>query len=129
MQTSARDECPPKGKTRAIAAAFQGKSRFRLTSAEFKGPNSELVHELLNASNKGQGVRVRITMRPRELNIDGVDLETLRPGTVCDVSVSVGTWLIVQGYAYPEMRRTEDDISEPSVDAEPLPVERDRRRK
>jgi hypothetical protein len=84
---------------------------------------------LLNASNKGQGVRVRITTRPRELNIEGVDLDTLRPGTVCDVSVSVGTWLVVQGYAYPEMRRSEDDGNDPSDDAEPLPVERDRRRK
>ena len=74
-------------------------------------------------------MRVRITTRPRELNIDGVDLETLRPGSVCDVSISVGTWLIVQGYAYPEMRRTEDDITEPPAEAEPLPVERDRRRK
>ena len=84
---------------------------------------------MLNASNKGQGVRVRITTRPRELNIEGVDLDTLRPGTVCDVSVSVGTWLVVQGYAYPEMRRSEDDGNDPSDDAEPLPVERDRRRK
>lgn len=84
---------------------------------------------MLNASNKGQGVRVRITTRPRELNIDGVELETLRPGTVCDVSISVGTWLIVQGYAYPEMRRSEDDLTDSVVDPEPLPVERDRRRK
>jgi hypothetical protein len=63
------------------------------------------------------------------LNIDGVELDTLRPGTVCDVSVSVGTWLIVQGYAYPEMRRTEDDLSDSGLAAEPLPIERDRRRK
>ena len=84
---------------------------------------------MLDASNKGQGVRVRITTRPRELNIDGVELETLRPGTVCDVSMSVGTWLIVQGYAYPEMRRSEDDLTDPVPDPEPLPVERDRRRK
>jgi hypothetical protein len=88
-----------------------------------------VVHGLLNASNKGQGVRVRITTRPRELNIEGVDLDTLRPGTVCDVSASVGTWLVVQGYAYPEMRRSEEDRNDPSYDAEPLPVERDRRRK
>lgn len=74
-------------------------------------------------------MRVRITTRPRELNIDGVDLDTLRPGAVCDVSMSVGTWLIVQGYAYPEMRRTEDDITEPTAETEPLPVECDRRRK
>ena len=74
-------------------------------------------------------MRVRITTRPRELNIEGVDLDTLRPGTVCDVSASVGTWLVVQGYAYPEMRRSEDDVNDPSDEAEPLPVERDRRRK
>ena len=94
-----------------------------------KSFNCKVVHGLLNASNKGRGVRVRITTRPRELNIDGVDLDTLRPGAVCDVSALVGTWLIVQGYAYPEMRRTDEDLTESSVAAEPPPVEVDRRRK
>jgi hypothetical protein len=69
-----------------------------------------LAPQLLNASNKGRGVRVRITDRPRERDIEGVSLDRMLPGTVCDVSSSVGTWLIVQGYGYPEMRRaTEED--------------------
>jgi hypothetical protein len=54
-------------------------------------------------------VRVRITVRPRERDIEGVSLDTLRPGTVCDVSVSIGSWLIVKGYAYPEMRRQSEE--------------------
>lgn len=34
----------------------------------------------------------------------------LHPGTVREVSASVGSWLITEGYAVPEMRRnTEDD--------------------
>jgi hypothetical protein len=58
-------------------------------------------------------VRVRIIAKPREHNIEGVSLDTLRLGAVCDVSASIGSWLIVQGYAYPEMRKTpEDDGSE-----------------
>jgi hypothetical protein len=28
---------------------------------------------------------------------------------VCDVSAALGSWLIVQGYADPEMRRTQED--------------------
>jgi len=54
-------------------------------------------------------VRVRIRERPREHDIEGVRLDRLRPGSVCDVSAAVGTWLIVQGYAYPEMRRIPED--------------------
>jgi hypothetical protein len=59
--------------------------------------------------HKGQGVRVRITERPRERDIEGVNLDTLRPGSVCDVSATIGSWLILQGYAYPEMRRTPEE--------------------
>jgi hypothetical protein len=54
-------------------------------------------------------VRVRITELPREPEIEGVKLDRMQPGAVRDVSSSVGTWLIVKGYAYPEMRRTEDE--------------------
>ena len=76
---------------------------------------------------KAKGVRVRITVRPRERDIEGMSLDTLRPGSVCDVSASIGSWLIVKGYAYPEMR------SEPEEDETPArPVKRDlsdRRRK
>jgi hypothetical protein len=38
-----------------------------------------------------------------------VSLDALRPGSVCDVSAVLGSWLIVQGYADPEMRRTQED--------------------
>jgi hypothetical protein len=54
-------------------------------------------------------VRVRIIAKPREHDIEGLSLDTLRPGMVFDVSPTIGSWLIVQGYAYPEMRRTADD--------------------
>ena len=60
-------------------------------------------------ASQGRGVRVRIRERPREHDIEGVRLDRFRPGSVCDVSAAVGTWLIVQGYAYPEMRRMPED--------------------
>jgi hypothetical protein len=72
-------------------------------------------------------VRVRITVRPRERDIEGMSLDTLRPGSVCDVSASIGSWLIVKGYAYPEMRRGPEEDERPT-----RPVKRnltDRRRK
>jgi hypothetical protein len=78
-------------------------------------------------ATKGRGVRVRITVRPRERDIEGMSLDTLRPGSVCDVSASIGTWLIVKGYAYPEMRRGPEEDEFPA-----RPVKRnlsDRRRK
>lgn len=80
-------------------------------------------------ATNGRGVRVRITKRPRELNIEGVDLDRMSPGNVVDVSATVGTWLVVQGYAYPEMRRMSEDSSDSDVSDEPLPVDRDRRRR
>lgn len=49
-------------------------------------------------------VKVRIRCTPRESEIDGVNLTTLTPGSVTDVSVSIGSWLIAEGYALPEMR-------------------------
>ena len=76
--------------------------------------------------NKSRGVRVRIIAKPREHDIEGVSLDTLRLGKVCDVSATVGSWLIVQGYAYPEMRRTAED--EESV-RQPKSVSPERRRK
>jgi hypothetical protein len=69
-------------------------------------------------------VRVRITVRPRERVIDGMSLDNLRPGSVCDVSATIGTWLIVQGYAYPEMRRLPEEH-----DIAGRRVKRDRREK
>ena len=50
------------------------------------------------------GVKVRIKVVPREPEMDGVSLDTLRPGSVREVSASIGTWLMAQGYAELEMR-------------------------
>ena len=36
--------------------------------------------------------------------MDGVKLIALTPGRVTDVSPSIGSWLITEGYAIPEMR-------------------------
>jgi hypothetical protein len=49
-------------------------------------------------------VKIRITRTPVEYEIDGVKLSTLTPGSVKDVSSTLGFWLIAQGYAWAEMR-------------------------
>lgn len=49
-------------------------------------------------------VKVRIKAAPREREVDGVRLDTYEPGTIRDVSPSIGAWLIAQGYADSEMR-------------------------
>jgi len=53
-------------------------------------------------------VRIRHTPPEHEHEIDGVKLGNLPRGAVRDVSPSLGTWLIVEGYADPEMRTEED---------------------
>jgi hypothetical protein len=53
-------------------------------------------------------VKVRIKKTPREDEVDGVRLDRLEPGTVREVSASVGSWLIAERYADPEMRRSTD---------------------
>jgi hypothetical protein len=54
-------------------------------------------------------VKVRIKKTPREDEVDGVRLDRLAPGTVREVSASVGSWLIAERYAEPEMRRNSGD--------------------
>jgi hypothetical protein len=49
-------------------------------------------------------VRVRIKTAPYEREMDGLRLDRFEPGSIRDVSSSLGTWLIVKGYAEPEMR-------------------------
>jgi len=49
-------------------------------------------------------VKVRITRTPRERELDGVRLDVLKAGMVRDLSSTLGFWLIMQGYAEPEMR-------------------------
>ena len=54
-------------------------------------------------------MKVRIKKTPREDEVDGVRLDRLEPGTVREVSASVGSWLIAERYADPEMRRNSGD--------------------
>ena len=54
-------------------------------------------------------MKVRIKKTPREDEVDGVRLDRLEPGTVREVSASVGSWLIAERYAEPEMRRNSGD--------------------
>ena len=54
-------------------------------------------------------MKVRITQKPRELELDGVRLDGLIQGMVRDVSSLMGAWLITQGYADLEMRQTRQD--------------------
>ncbi len=50
-------------------------------------------------------MKVRIRQTPRELELDGVPLDRLRPGAVRDVSPLLGTWLVTERYADVEMRQ------------------------
>lgn len=54
-------------------------------------------------------MKVRIKKTPREDEVDGVRLDRLEPGAVREVSASVGSWLIAERYAEPEMRRNSSD--------------------
>ena len=58
---------------------------------------------LLRFSDK---VKVRIRETPREHELDGVRLDNFVRGDVREVSPSIGSWLIAEGYAVPEMRQT-----------------------
>ena len=51
-------------------------------------------------------VRLRIVATPHEREIDGVSLESFMPGQLREVSATVGSWLIAEGYAELEMRST-----------------------
>jgi hypothetical protein len=76
-------------------------------------------------------VKVRIRKTPVEREIDGVKLDRLSPGAVRDMSPALASWLIVEGYAEPEMRRTspEDEYREVVSPLRPLAVACDRRRR
>lgn len=60
-------------------------------------------------------MRVRIRKKPTEQEMDGVNLDGFAPGTVRDVSASIGLWLVAEGYAEPEMRTAERDGGEGSI--------------
>ena len=61
-------------------------------------------------------MKVRIRETPQETEIDGVMLDKFEPGTVRDVSPTLGIWLVVQGYAYPEMRSMDEEAIRPRWD-------------
>ena len=49
-------------------------------------------------------MKVRIRKTPDEDELDGVRLDDMQPGTVREVSSSIGAWLVTERYAVPEMR-------------------------
>ena len=51
-------------------------------------------------------MKVRIKQAPREAEVDGVRLDTFKPGDVREVSPILGAWLVAEGYGVPEMRKT-----------------------
>ena len=64
---------------------------------------------------QGEVVKVRIRKKPDEHEMDGVNLDRLAPGTIRDVSPSIGAWLVAEGYAEPEMRRGDHDKDQPFI--------------
>ena len=70
------------------------------------------------AATRWVKVKVRISKTPEEEELDGVSLDSMRPGAVREVSPSIGAWLVAERYAVPEMRRDataheEDFLREP----------------
>jgi hypothetical protein len=50
-------------------------------------------------------VKVRIVKRPGN-TLDGMTLKSYVPGEVYDIPPTLADYLVLQGYAKPEMRRT-----------------------
>ena len=50
-------------------------------------------------------VKVRIRKTPEIPELDGVRLDGMAPGTIREVSSSIGAWLVAEHYAELEMRR------------------------
>ena len=50
-------------------------------------------------------VKVRIRKTPDVREVDGIRVDNMRPGMVYEVSSSIGSWLITERLAEPEMRR------------------------
>ena len=68
--------------------------------------NKSVMGAQTRSSPMGYNVKVRITEKPTERELDGVSLDRLERGSVREVSSSIGSWLITQGYAAPEMRHS-----------------------
>jgi len=64
-----------------------------------------------------------------EREVDGVKLDRLASGMVRDVSPSLASWLIVEGYAEPEMRRDLSGDREVFGTSETRHVAHERRRR
>jgi len=67
------------------------------------------------ANTNQHPVKIRMTHTPRERELDGVRLDVLKTGMVRDLSPSLGSWLVMQGYAEPEMRSA-TRLAEEAVD-------------
>ena len=66
-------------------------------------------------------MKVRISKTPALDELDGVRLDDMEPGTVREVSPSIGAWLVVERCAEPEMRQNvrpheEDFLSDQNAD-------------
>ena len=72
---------------------------------------------------QGVPLRVRIRKTPSEQEMDGVQLDRFTVGRVCDVSPSLGSWLLAQGYGDLEMRN-----STPTTDEADFGMPRERGR-
>ena len=59
-------------------------------------------------------MKVRIRKTPDVVEVDGVRVDDMKPGSIREVSASIGAWLIAEQFAEPEMRRAprayEDDF-------------------
>ena len=74
-------------------------------------------------------MKVRIKETPREPELDGIKLDKYVRGEVREVGPSIGSWLIAEGYAEPEMRqasRSDYDASSEGFTV-PIDVAHDRR--
>jgi hypothetical protein len=76
-------------------------------------------------------MKVRIKTVPRERQIDGIQLDNLIPGSVREVSASLATWLVAQGYAELEMRTASSESRDAFRDdfSDLYGLEPDRRRR
>jgi hypothetical protein len=68
-------------------------------------------------------VKVRIKQTPLEPEVDGIRLDKYIRGDVREVLPSIGSWLIAEGYAEPEMRQTRRTDDEQFSERLTIPVD------
>jgi hypothetical protein len=56
-----------------------------------------------------------------EREVDGISLNRMTPGSIREVSATMGAWLIAEGYAEPEMRHDARDESQEFAGAVRMP--------